>query len=308
MRPPLSKDDESLLSSLEARKPSELVPIFLELSRRQAARRRPADLVEQLGRDPFVFASAVDLRTSVKLDELALEALSGELEGVLLSPLAPLGTCSLVSPTTQDRSVTTARNNEVVSDPTNVLAIECARRLLTKTTRHVKLATLHQVVRPQRYPANKGWSQHFRLFALAEAGFANAEHAFEVDAMVRHASVFLRLFDLAEEALDLVVPKRRFTLHVADRQVALADRLEARLRATHPSVPIDRKPDFASNYYDGVRLLVDAESEKTGGMVQLGDVGLFDWMSKLTSNSRTRFVAAGLGIQLLSILFSRSSP
>lgn len=306
MRPPLSADDESLLHTLESRKPSELVPIFLELSRRQSARRRPADLVADLGRDPFVSASTVDLRTSVLLDRLALEA-AHEFQAVLLSPLAPLGTCSLVSPTTQDRSVTTARNNEVVSDPTNVLAIECARRLSapkSKGARHVRLTTLHQVVRPQRYPANKGWSQHFRLFALAEAGFASPDHAFEVDAMAGHASVFLRLLDLTEQSnLRVQVPSRRFTLHVADRRSAIGDRLETRLRAAHPWVPIDRRSGFASNYYDGVRLLIEAESPN-GGVVQLGDVGLFDWMEKLTSNRRTRFVAAGLGIQLLALLFT----
>src|SRR5690606_39593563 len=112
MRPPLSPSDEALLKELERRKPSELVPIFLELARRTSARRRPADLLAQRARDAFVVPSAVDQRTSVELDRLALDVAS-DYEALLLAPLAPLGTCAVVSPTTQDRSVTTSRTTEV---------------------------------------------------------------------------------------------------------------------------------------------------------------------------------------------------
>jgi hypothetical protein len=59
---------------------------------------------------------------------------------------------------------------------------------------------------------------------------------------------------------------------------------------------------FESGYYDGLRLLVGAEST-SGQYVELGDIGVFDWIAKLTSNRRMRFVAAGLGIQLLPLLF-----
>jgi hypothetical protein len=302
MRPPLSDDDERLLRDLEARKPSELVPIFLELSRRQSARRRCADLTTQLDRDPFVFTSAVDQRTSLRYDAVALEA-AREFEAVLLSPLAPLGTCAVVSPTTQDRSVTTTRSSEVVSDPTNMLAIVGARRLRERGTVNVRLCTLHQVVRPQRFPGGKNFSQHFRMFAMAEAGIATAEHGFEIDAMMRQISALFRLFDLAEESLGASIRGRRATLHVAERQQALADRLTKALSRELPTLPVDVAPGFASGYYDGIRFLIDVADPTSDGLVQLADVGLFDWMGKLTSNKRTRFVASGLGIQRLPMLF-----
>ena len=57
-----------------------------------------------------------------------------------------------------------------------------------------------------------------------------------------------------------------------------------------------------SSYYDGVRLLVDVHGAD-GQLINLGDVGVFDWMAKLTSNGRARFVAAGFGLQLLPLLF-----
>jgi hypothetical protein len=65
--------------------------------RRQAGRRRPADLTAQMARDGFVTASVLDLRTANAPDALAVEVAHG-FEAVLLSPLAPLGCCSVVAP------------------------------------------------------------------------------------------------------------------------------------------------------------------------------------------------------------------
>lgn len=197
MKPPLRPDDAALADALASRKPSELVSILLEVSRRLSARRRPADVLAQYGRDAFVSPCAVDLRDSVRFDAAALDA-TPAYEAVLLSPLAPLATCSAVSPTTQDRSVTTSRTTEVVSDPTNVLALESARRLIAGDADPVRLCTLHQVVRPQRFGNAKGFSQHFRMLALAEAGVSRSDHAFEVDAVVRATKAFLDFFDRAE--------------------------------------------------------------------------------------------------------------
>jgi hypothetical protein len=298
MRRPLSPDDEALVVALATRKPSEALPILLETARRQSARRRPSDLLEQLSRDPFVAPSALDQRLTTRFDAAALEVADG-FEALLLSPLTPLGTCAVVSPTTQDRSVTTPRSTEVVSDPTNVLALECARRLLAGKS-HVRLCTIHQVVRPQRFEGSKGSSQHFRLFALAEAGAARAEHGFEVETVVSHAALFVRLFD-ACETLGCHVPKRRASLRVAAHAQALGDRVHERLSDLMPELPVDVSP-LESGYYDGLRLVVGAESP-SGQYSELGDIGVFDWIAKLTSNRRMRFVAAGLGIQRLASLF-----
>jgi hypothetical protein len=82
---------------------------------------------------------------------------------------------------------------------------------------------------------------------------------------------------------------------------ALGDRVHARLRSRFPDLPVEVKT-LTSNYYGGLRLLIGAESV-TRDYVELADVGVFDWMAKLTSNRRMRFVAAGLGIQLLPLLF-----
>ena len=298
MRPPLSPSDEALVDLLSSRKPSELLPILLEVARRQSARRTPRDLLARYSRDAFVAPSMVDQRSTLRFDAAALEAAAG-FEALLLSPLTPQGTCSVVSPTTQDRSVTTPRSTEVVSDPTNVLALECARRLLAGE-RHVRLCTVHQVVRPQRFERKPGHSQHFRMFALGEAGIARGEHGFEVDAVVAHAKVFLRIFELCE-SIGCRLPSRRARLLLAPEGQPAGERIERRLAGELPDLPVEIAT-LESSYYDGIRLLIDAEMEP-GQYVNLGDVGVFDWMAKLTSNGRMRFVAAGFGLQLLRLLF-----
>jgi len=298
-RPPLTGDDAALVDVLGRRSPSESLPLMLEVARRHAARRRPSDIVAQYARDAFVVPSALDLRTAHRLDAIALDT-ARDFDAVLLSPLAPLGSCSVVSPTTQDRAVTTARGTEVVSDPTNVLALECARRLALDPQSRVRLCTLHQVVRPQRFGKQRGFSQHFRLFALAEAGAALPDHRFEVETIAAHAALFVRLFDAAE-AIGYRLFARRVKLLAAPRRRPIADRLRVAIATALPGVELE-EGELDSGYYDGVRCLVYAATA-AGDPVQLGDVGLFDWMAKLTSNRRFRFVASGLGIQLFPILF-----
>ncbi len=272
--------------------PSDAVPALLQIARSHAARKRPADIVAQYARDAFVAPSRVDLRDSLRLDALALAA-APEFEAVLLSPLAPLAACGAVSPSSQDRIVTTMRGSEVVSDPTNVLALECARRLAVDATRDVRLCTVHQVVRAQRLPPGRGLTQHFRMFALAEAGAARADHGFEVDAVLRHHQVFQRLLDAA----GIVQTRPRARLLASERGRPIAARVRARLAAEFPHVAVE-DGELTSGYYDGLRLLFDIE---VGGEdINVSDTGLFDWVARLSSNRRLRLVASGLGIQRLA--------
>jgi hypothetical protein len=142
---------------------SEVWSLLLDLFERRAARREPVELVRQWERDRFTTPAIVDQRTLNELDGHLLAA-AAEFEALELSPLAPLGACSVVGPTSQNKIVSALRGTEVVSDPTNVLALECARRLREKPRRTIKLATCHRCVRAQPQPKGPGYSQHFRIF------------------------------------------------------------------------------------------------------------------------------------------------
>ena len=53
--------------------PSEATPVLLELAAKQAARRRPADVLAQFTKDPYVAFAALDQRTLHRLDGLVAD-------------------------------------------------------------------------------------------------------------------------------------------------------------------------------------------------------------------------------------------
>ncbi len=278
---------------------------LLRLVREQAGRRRPADLLAQYRRDGLVMPSVLDQRLANALDRLALDAAEGY-DAVLLSPVAPLGVNSVVAPTSQDRTVTTTRGSEVVSDPTNVLALECARRLLDPSSppspAAVRLATVHQTLRAQSLSNDDGArSRHFRLLALADAGAGLPDDGFEVEAVVRHLRAYDRLFDACEREFGVEFPRRRVIVRVDARGPALAERVLRRLGEVLPHVDPVTEP-LESRYYDGLRVGFGADGRE-GEFVEIADLGRFDWVAQLTSDRRNRFVASGFGIQLVPLLF-----
>jgi hypothetical protein len=295
------KADPRELASVLALSPSESTPLWLELARRQAQGRKPRDLLGQFERDGYVAPFMLDQRTVHRLDGLALEA-AAEFEAVQLSPVAPLGSCSVLAPTSQHRTLSAARATEVVSDPTNVLALECARRLKASAAASVRLCTVHQVLRAQPLPKGADISRHFRLFALAEAGPGEAEDGFEVAAIARQVQLFDRLFDALAQ-LGCAFPERNVALYAAERRRTLAARVRARLQAVLPHVAIVEHA-FESRYYDGLRLLFGARAA-SGETLQIADIGVFDWAARLTSNRRMRFVASGFGLQRAVLAFKR---
>jgi hypothetical protein len=148
--------------------------------------------------DRFVQLSYIDQRTLLDLDSHLLAA-AQEFEAVELSPLAPLGTSSSVALTTQNRVVSTVRGTEVVSDPTNVLALESARRLREDQTQIVRFCTSHRCVRAQAVPKVPGFAAHFRMFCMTTAGHERKNQAFVTDALTHHIRTHLLALDRLEQ-------------------------------------------------------------------------------------------------------------
>lgn len=290
------------LSAFLGSSPSESRPALMDLARRQAAARGPRDLVAQWARDPSVAPGEVDQRLLLALDVRAFDAADGY-EALQLSPVAPLGVNSVVAPTSQDRTLTTTRGTEVVSDPTNVLALEAARRLSLDPDTDVRLCTSHQTLRMQPPGAGAGRSQHFRLFSLTDSGRGLPDDGFEVGAVMRQLVVFDRIFDACESA-GSAFPDRRAIIRVSPERRVLGDRIEAALGRTLAHVATSRET-LDSSYYGGLRVGFGARG-RSGEFHEIADLGAFDWVARLTGDARQRFIASGLGIQLIPLLFAAS--
>ncbi|HYU16517.1 MAG TPA: hypothetical protein VEL05_10610, partial [Candidatus Acidoferrum sp.] len=72
--------------------------MLLEVMRRRARARTPADVFAQYQRDRFTGPSPLDQRVAVEIDRHLFAAASG-FEALELSPVAPLGACSTVAMT-----------------------------------------------------------------------------------------------------------------------------------------------------------------------------------------------------------------
>jgi hypothetical protein len=250
-------------------------------------------LMEQWTRDGFTAPAYVDQRTLVALDAHLLEAANG-FEAVELSPLAPLGSCSAVGLASQNKIVSALRGTEVVSDPTNVLALECARRLRADPSQVVRLATCHRCVRAQEVPKQPGFAPHFRIFCLATAGRERQDHAFVVAALSEHIATMSLALDRLEQH-GYAFPDRSITVLATPERGASGDRIAA-------AVPGAVRERLDHRYYGGLRFQISARST-LGTPVPLIDGGAFDWVGKLAANQRLVFVASGMGAQLAAHLY-----
>lgn len=237
---------EALESGLPA---SEVWSLLLGVMEARAARRSPANLREQWARDRFVEPCYVDQRTLIAMDAELLAAASA-FESIELSPVAPLGVCSAMALASQNKVVSTARGTEVVSDPTNVMALECARRLRAGGDRRdgagsesehhrgdnerrrgrgqpaVRLVTSHRCVRAQPFPKLPGYAAHFRLFCLVSAGYELQNRAFLSGELVEHICTQLAALDRLERR-GYSFANRKLRFMVSPGNAELAERVAA---------------------------------------------------------------------------------
>ena len=213
-----------------------------------------------------------------------------------LSPLAPLGASSAVALTNQNRVISTIRGTEVVSDPTNVLALESARRLRKDPTLTVRFATSHRCVRAQQVPDVPGFAAHFRMFCMTSAGHEIKDQGFVVGALSEHIRTHLSGLDRLENH-GYRFPDRMVKLLATAEREPLAQRIAAGL----PDVRIAHDT-LSHEYYHGLRFMIQAGSAE-GQDIPLIDGGAFDWLGKLTANRKMVFVASAIGSQLAAYLF-----
>jgi hypothetical protein len=279
---------------------SQVWSLLLGVVEERAKRRTPASLRHQWERDRFVQPCYVDQRTLNELDAHLLAA-AAAFEAVELSPLAPLGASSAVALASQNKIVSTIRGTEVVSDPTNVLALECAQRLQADPGAYVRLTTNHRCVRAQAIPKLPGFAAHFRMFCLVSAGHERGSHGFLVDALSEHIRTQLAALARLEEH-GYAFGERTVKLFATERFTTHAQRVAAAV----DGAAVIHGP-LEHGYYDGMRFNVFVRTP-SGDEIPFIDGGAFDWLRKLMSNEKMVFVASAMGSQLAAYLFNGLRP
>ena len=281
--------------------PADLQTLLLEVSRSRAAAVTPARLMQRWQQDRYVRPAACDPRLVWRIEARLWELLPAEFTGIDLSPVAPLATCSTVSPASQDRVISTTRGSEVVSDPTNVLALEAAlrRRGDRPGDQPVHLACCHRVLRAQPFDG-PGVFQHFRLFALVTSARDTGSAATEAAMLTAHMGFWSR-------ALADLVPARRAVIPFTVFDFPpLAERMrDTVLPALEPlprTVAIEEDPgrERGRGYYErgAIRVHVDA----AGQWQEVGDGGFTNWTARFLSDAKERCFTSCISTERLAAL------
>lgn len=276
--------------------PTDLQTLLMSVARERAARVEPARLMRRWAEDRFVRPSPADPRRIHAIEDWIWGRLPVEFTGVELSPVTPMGTCAAVGAADQNRIVSTMRLTEVVSDPTNPLAIEAAIRRRSGEP-EVHLATSHRVLRAQQFSA-AGASSHFKLFALVSSGRDTGSKHTEARFLSLHVAFWLTV--LAE----FLEPGRsEITYTVLDTPVLeqrIADTVRPRLPAG-TRFTADPTRTRGLGYYRSLMLQINAvaDAPKSAPANDIGDGGFTDWTARLMSDAKERCLISCIAVERL---------
>jgi hypothetical protein len=275
---------------------ADFTSLMLHVARERVARATPSSVVRQYANDRFVGRAAASFVQVRATEDALLAALPERFELLALSPLAPFGAHAALATVDQKKVVSTVRGSEVAADPTNVLALEAARRRKAepRSTRIVDLATMQRVVRAQ-YVEAPGYFAHFQLLGLVSAGRDGGSSSFEREVAAIHVgyhvdglraagaeSVRVELTDFGgRNAVVLDAVRRRFEGHAGVEVVDCPDRPAGR------------------GYYAGFCFKTIATYGRR--TYEIGDGGLVDWTQRLTGSRKERCMISGLGVERLAL-------
>lgn len=284
--------------------PTDLQSLLLEVYRNRSHRTLPSSVLSDFEANRFVRPSSASPVSLLAWEQLAFSHLPDAFAPLALAPVCPFGTNSVVAPVDQNLVVTTSRNSEVVSDSTNVLALECAirRRALLrvhqKSSDPVHVAASHRLLRAQKYDDPQSIA-HFSAFALCSAGRDQGNLRFELATLGLHIRFYLsalHAFLGSEVPLHLTVTD----LGPEPRVELIETQLLSTIRADFQGVDcgFDQQRTKGRGYYRDICFHVYA-SKSAGERLELVDGGSVDWTQKLLSNAKERLIISGIGSERL---------
>jgi hypothetical protein len=296
-------DGVDVMSALTDLAPTDLQSLLLEAYRRRSESIGAAQVLDRYRNDRFATPAAVDPRVMIDLDRAAFSAAaSSSFTPIELSPVCPLATTSALGSVSQNNVVTTSRNSEVVSDSTNVLALECAVRRNGNET--VRLCASHRLLRAQHYSGPASFA-HFRVFSMCTAGRDTGDEHFEVQALVEQVSVYLRLLRELRESGYTILSVRVTMTDFRTAQSHPVSAILAELFLNFPEVKFEQDPlrEQAKGYYHPFCFWIFVAGED-GDEMNIADGGFTDWTQKLLSNKKERLLISGMGAERLCYLFA----
>lgn len=277
---------------------SELNSVLLNVFNKRVQQETPSTLLKKYEDNKLVRPAQIDV-LKYKEDELNCYKIiaSKGFEPIELSPVAQLGTSSVIATVDQKKVLTALRNTEVQSDPTNAIALHYA--LLKKKDaledKAYNYSNISRLVRTQAF-SNPNFTPHFSVICLISCGKDSGSFNFEKEELLKHLSASYAIckdfYGLKTICFELI-PMKGY-----DSQSQLITQCISYIQAERNDFKISvAKPDQENNYYYGFRIklkviIKDIEYE-------VGDGGLLDWTQQLLANKKERMMTMGIGFQVL---------
>lgn len=279
---------------------SELTSILMHVFARRTEKVDTPAMTLAMSSDRFVQPSTISPAVYHAFDGKVWEMLPKDFEPIELSPLAPLGTVQSMAPVDSGQVVTTLRSYEVLSDPTNMLALIAAhrrRRIPGKQRTETHLSASHRVVRAQ-LPQHPGHTASFRLLSMISAGRDSGSYIFETRWMAGHIQFYLdliRSFPTSEHVQCDVVIKAFADIGIEwDRIPIIGERDHVSISHQVVSMP-------GWSYYHPLRFQINLHVH--GQIINIADGGMVNWTQRLLSDKKERLLISGLGTELFCKLF-----
>lgn len=288
---------------------SELNSVLLDVFQRKAQQTTAPDLLKSYRGNRFVQPTDIDVLGLRALETTTYETFNRfGFAPVELSPVAPLGSCSVVATADQNKILSANRQTEVMADATNALALHIADLKHSgqwqppSPTDRLRFSTIHRHLRTQPIPDLPGFRPHFKIACLVTSGKDTGSFQFEKETLVEHMTALTAMLrdQLPIDGLSFKLMPRKGYPDPAGLIRSLYDHA------------LSQRPDWAveavmdavgeNNYYKGLQYKVVIEVK--GQSVEIGDGGFVDWTQQLLQNKKERLLTTGIGIELLYRLIS----
>lgn len=271
---------------------SDFNSLMMEIFRQRADQISPADLIRDFEQNRFTIPALIDPISQLEVEAFCLkQAKSADFTPIVLSPVAPLGTCSVVATANQNKLISALRNTEVVADATNVLALQIALDLKTNPAIGLaRYATVHRHVRAQHFE-NPNFTAHFGAFCMASAGKDLGNFDFELKEANHHISVILKVLGRYFSKEQMI-----FKFFLRDENPKLKTRLEEKENCW-AGCPVHFETDTSQQYYRLFQFKIYVNLGEN--LIDFADGGPVDWVSKLTGNQKIRSFISGIGLELV---------
>lgn len=289
-------EGKHIVDALAALPGADFNSLLLEVFNRRSAATTAPELLHQYKQNRFVKPGDMDAVALLETQLAALRILERlHFKAVTLSPVSPLGSCSVLGAVSQEKVMSAARGTEVMADATNALALHIAELKQHGGPAVLDLCAAQRHIRTQPMPS-KAFTPHFTIACLVSAGVDKGSYGFECESMCKHAVAWAAVL---KEVYGIHEMRLRFLQRGGYPDGgALTAAVSRSLTERIPGLVIETAENSTvNNYYTGLQFKVVIQVKEQEW--EIADGGFTTWTQQLLGNKKERLLISGFGLELL---------